>query len=249
MSDIWTLLQARKRGDPGAPLVTFVDGDRRERVELSVTSLENAAAKIANALRSEYDLEPGSTVAAHVPVHWQRAAWCAGIWTAGCVLVLDEDPAADPAAPIDLTVSGPEEAVSLAAEDRSPLAVVSLHPFGLPIGEALPVGADDATLTVRLQPDAYLFEPPDGLLPALRTPTLGGLSAAEVLDLAHQRAAAWGLAEGGVLMAGAGLDETDAWLAAIAVPVALRASVVLTTGSIDEAAVVAAEHVSAIAGP
>lgn len=249
MSDFWTLLQARKRRDPGTPLVTFVDGDRGERVELSVTSMENAASKIANALRSEYDLEPGASVAVHIPVHWQRAAWCAGIWTAGCILVLDEDPAIASGGEIDLRVAGPAEASALAAHHLDPIAVVSLHPFGLPIGEALPAGAHDATLTVRLQPDAYLFEPPDGSRPALRTRALGVLTGVDVLDMARRRAAEWGLSEGGRLLAGDRLDAMDAWLAAIAVPVAMGASVVLTTGAIDEAAVAATERVSAIAGP
>ncbi len=83
VSDLWTLLQRRRREGAGAPVVTYVDADAGERTELSAVSLENAAAKIANALRDEYDLGPGATIGLRLPLHWQRSAWCAGAWTAG----------------------------------------------------------------------------------------------------------------------------------------------------------------------
>ncbi len=60
VTDVWSLLQRRRRDGAGAPLVTFVDAATGERTELSAVSLENAAAKIANALRDEYDLGPGA---------------------------------------------------------------------------------------------------------------------------------------------------------------------------------------------
>ena len=51
MTDVWSLLQRRRRDGAGGPFVTFVDTLSGERTELSTASLENAAAKIANALR------------------------------------------------------------------------------------------------------------------------------------------------------------------------------------------------------
>ena len=79
MADVWTTLTARTRSDGGAPLVTSIDGS--SRVELSAVTLANAAAKIANALRGELGLEPGDAVRVDLPLHWQLAAWQAGIWT------------------------------------------------------------------------------------------------------------------------------------------------------------------------
>jgi uncharacterized protein (TIGR03089 family) len=250
VSDIWSELQSRKRAAPSAPLVTFIDARRSERTELSTASVENAAAKIANALRSEYDLEPGDTVAIHLPVHWQRAAWCAGVWTAGCVLVLADGPADPAVRSAALQVAGPAEAEALARLGYDGIAVVSLHPFGLPMTEPLPAGAHDATLPVRQQPDAYLFEPPSGDLPALLVAGGDPMTASQVLETARSRAGEWGLREGGRLLAADDLDLTDGWLAAIAAPLVARASVVLVAGPVDGiSGGIAAEGVTATAAP
>ncbi len=238
MTDVWTLLQARARRQPGSPVVTFVDTTSGTRTELSAASLQNAAAKIANALRDSFDLEPGSRVGLRIPQHWQRSAWCAGVWTAGCVAVLDED-----ADSLDLVVAGPREASRQAS---CPVVVVSLHPLGLPIHEALPAGVEDVTLAVRQQPDAYLYEPPAFGLPAL---VLAGrmLSQEQVLAAARERADQWSLAAGGRLLAGEDLDSDDAWMAALAVPLSVDASVVLVAGDHGLDAVAAQERTTALA--
>ncbi len=224
MTSIWAALQDRRRTAPGAPVITSFGSDG-SRVELSATTLENAAAKIANALADAYDLEPGARVALLLPVHWQRAAWLAGAWTAGCVVALDEPSAAD----ADLVV---------VTADTSPVGsvaatvAVSLHPLGLPITEPLPAGVTDATIAVRTQPDAFWGAPPTAADPAFvwEAEVLGQQ---QVLDLAARRAAAWGLEPGGRLLVGPGADPLDAWLAALAVPLAMRASVVLVAGDHD----------------
>jgi uncharacterized protein (TIGR03089 family) len=230
VSDIWSRLQARTRAMPGTPLVTFIDATTGERTELSSITVANAAAKIANALRDEFDLGPGDVVSLQVPAHWQRTAWCAGAWTAGCVVAVDGRPG-------DLVVAGPEEA----ATASGPVAVVSLHPFGLPITTPLPAGTD-VTLAVRQQPDAYLYDPPSADEPALLVDD-GALSHSEVLALATQRAAQWGLAPGGRLLADDAATGLDAWLAALAVPLAIDGSTVLVRG--DGASIAEQEHVTA----
>ncbi len=73
------------RTDPAQPYVTYLGSDGR--MELSGASVNNAAAKIANALTSEFDCDPGQRVALHLPWHWQRITWLLGIWSAGCVVV------------------------------------------------------------------------------------------------------------------------------------------------------------------
>jgi uncharacterized protein (TIGR03089 family) len=243
VSDAWSLLQARKRSSGGAPVVTSIDGATDARTELSATSLENAAAKIANALRDEFDLEQGARVGLLLPLHWQRAAWCAGVWTAGCIVDLDADPTA-----VDLFVTTIDDAAAVSGQTRRDVAVVSLHPFGLPLSEPLPHGSFDVTLAVRQQPDAYLFEPPSGGLPAM---TCAGrtMSQQEVLDVARMRADDWGLGAGGRLLASDGIDLLDGWLAALAVPLVADARVVLAHGVTDLDPLIDQERITARARP
>jgi uncharacterized protein (TIGR03089 family) len=238
VTDAWTLLQRRRREGAGGPFVTFVDGGSGERTELSAVSLENAAAKIANALRDEYDLGPGSVVGLRLPLHWQRSAWCAGVWTAGCLVAPDSDDA-------DLVVTTAGDAPDLVGHP-APLAVVSLHPFGLPVVELLPPGVDDVTLAVRQQPDAYLYDPPTGDLPALRTAALE-LDQSALLDLALALGTQWGLEPGGRLLVRDTVAADDGWLAALAVPLACGASVVLVTGAGDVDRIAEQERVTAAA--
>lgn len=228
-------LGARLRRNPGAPLVTYLDQVRGERTELSTASLANAAAKVANALRDEYALDPGAVVALVLPLHWQLAAWLAGAWTAGVVVTIDPD------APCDLTVTTADRAAEL---DRE-AAVVSLHPFGLPITEPLPPRAHDVTLAVRQQPDAYLFDTPGPNAPALMASGIATTSA-QVWQDARDLAARWGLLPGGRLLA-SGPVGVEAVLAALAVPLAADASVVLAAQVTDEAALIDSERVTATA--
>lgn len=225
--DVWTLLQQRVRRSGGAPLVTYVDGTTAERTELSATSLANAAAKIANALRDEYALEPGDAVALDLPLHWQRSTWCAGAWTAGCAVLPG-------LADASLVVTVPDRAAEAIAQTSSPVAVVSLHPFGLPLTEHLPSGAHDVTVVVRQQPDAYLFEPADPDDPAL---LLGGemLTSVQLVEAGRSRAEACGLQPGGrLLVASTEATVEDQWLGCLAVPLAADASAVLVHRGEDQ---------------
>jgi uncharacterized protein (TIGR03089 family) len=219
-------------------MVTYVNPVSGERSELSAASLANSAAKIANALRSEFDLEPGAVVGLRIPPHWQRAAWCAGTWTAGCAIDVDTVEA-------DLIVAGPAEARTLAEAGARDVAVVSLHPFGLPIAEILPAGCLDVTLTVRQQPDAYLFEPPgpdDLAIAGTRAATQG-----DVLQHAADLAERWDLSSGGRLLVDRLTRPEDAWLGAFAVPLVIGGSVVIVDGIGDGAELREQERITAIA--
>jgi len=138
----------------------------------------------------------------------------------------------------------PQGAAALGGTTRAPIVVVSLHPFGLPVDAALPPGVADVTLAVRQQPDAYLFDPPTGATPAWRE---SGATASqqEVLIRARELAGAWGLGTTGTLLADERLAEADGWLAALAVPLATGASVVLASNVADLESVVAQERVTA----
>lgn len=147
------------RFDPAQPFVTHLSVDGR--VELSGASVAGAAAKIANALTGEFDLQPGASIGVHLPWHWQRVTWLVGIWSAGCVVVPGGGEECD------LLVAGPKEAVSLPWS----VQVVSTHPFGMPLDAAamaqLPAEAEDVTLTVRTQPDQQVFVDDHSSAPAL----------------------------------------------------------------------------------
>lgn len=158
-----------ERADPAQPFVTFLGEDGR--VELSGASVANAAAKIANALANEFDLEPGATVGVHLPWHWQRVVWLLGVWSAGCSAVPGGGEECD------LLVAGPQEATGLPGE----VQVVSTHPFGMPFDAAaaaqFPPGVEDVTLAVRAQPDRQLYvaDHSDRI-------ALDGLTQAQLLD-------------------------------------------------------------------
>lgn len=241
MVDIWTALQARVRANGGAPLVTYVDPATGERTELSATSTANAAAKIANALRDEFALLPGDIVVLDLPPHWQRSMWCAGAWTAGCVVMPQSAPDAHVAALVVTTT----ERAAVWSTGAARVVAVSMHPFGLPITEPLPHDVDDATLLVRQQPDAYLFDPPTEALPALqgegRAWTQG-----ELMTAASDLGLACGLASGGrlLLLEDAGFAED--WLGGLPVPLALSASVVIMRGSAGADRVAEQERTTAL---
>lgn len=228
------MLRERAHRAGGAPLVTFVDAGSGERTELSATSLENAAAKVANALRE--DLDPGAVVGLHLPTHWQRAVWCAGTWTAGLVTAPD-------AVAADLLVVSADRAPALTAAGHE-VGVVSMHPFGLPVADDLPAGATDLTLAVRQQPDAYLFDAGTPASPAWQA---GGttLDQSAVLDRARTLATGWGLEPGGRLLVDDSVADEEAWLAALAVPLVSGGAVVLVRG--DGSTVADQERVTCVA--
>lgn len=146
-TDIRTALLSRK--DPAQPFITHLG--EGGRVELSGASVANGAAKIANALAGEFDLQPGDTVGVHLPWHWQRITWLLGIWSAGCTVVPGGGEECE------LLVAGPHEAPGLPGS----VQVVSIHPFGMPLDSVtaaqLPPGVEDVTLAVRTQPDQQIF--------------------------------------------------------------------------------------------
>lgn len=228
MVDAWSLLQSRVRSSGAAPFVTYVDAGTGERTELSAVSVANAAAKIANAIRGEFDCEPGEILDLDLPLHWQWTSWCLGTWVAGC----EVRPQCPPASDASVTVTTLDRA-RLRDAERSRVVVASLHPFGLPITEPLPPGVEDATIIVRQQPDAYLFDPGAGDAAAL---VLGDTSGTqdEVLERARGLADAVGVRRGGRLLVPADRADLDGWLACAALPLAADCSIVIVRGSADD---------------
>lgn len=230
MVDAWSLLQTRVRSSGAAPFVTFVDAETGERTELSGVSVANAAAKIANAIRGEFDCEPGDTIDLDLPLHWQWTSWCLGTWVAGCEVRPEVPPASH--APVTVTTL-PRAHLWDAGGSR--VVVASLHPFGLPVTEPLPPQVEDATIFVRQQPDAYLFDPGTGDTAAL---ALGDTSGTQdtVLEWARGLADALGVSRGGRLLVPADRADPDGWLACAALPLVADCSIVIVRGAADDGA-------------
>ncbi|MCX6464282.1 MAG: TIGR03089 family protein [Pseudonocardiales bacterium] len=172
------------RGSP-RPLITFYDDATGERVELSGTTTANWAAKTANLLRDECDLEPGGRVAVLLPAHWQTAAVLLAAWWCGAEVV------GDPAG-ADLVLCDAGR-LDLALSVVAPHAVValSLDAFGKGL-PGLPDGVLDFATQVRLHGDDFVpWEP----VPST-TPALDGADGDTVLADARDRAAALGLTAG-----------------------------------------------------
>ena len=233
---VWDLLTKRRLDSGAAPAVTFIGSTR---TELSSTSLENAVAKLAGALRDEWSLEPGDQIAAYLPWHWQRVVWSLATWSLGVSLDVEGKPAT-----AALTVCGPA-GIALALEGgcEEPV-VVSLHPFGLPITD-LPAACIDAASVIRLQPDSFYAEPVSAEATAL---ILGGKesSISELIDGAKMRLAQLGLTQSDrLLIPNPQHDDLAGYLLAPLAPLLGVGSVVVSDGPFDRASVISQEGVTA----
>src|SRR4051812_35038114 len=83
------------RHDGTRPFLTWYDDATDDRVELSVATAANWAAKIANHLVDEDDLQPGDAVAVEPALHWITAVLLLGGWTAGGHVRLSGRPSLD----------------------------------------------------------------------------------------------------------------------------------------------------------
>jgi uncharacterized protein (TIGR03089 family) len=203
------LLGPRLATDAAAPLVTYYDDATGERIELSGTTLANWAAKTANLLRDECDLEPGGRVAVLLPAHWQTLAVLLGAWWCGGEVV------ADPAG-ADVVCCDAERLAVATDAGAGVVAALSLHAFGKGLS-GLPTGVVDYATEVRLHGDVFMSDGPvDAGAPALE-----GADAPAVLAAARAAAGAGGL------MAGARVLTTRDWSVAdglVEVPLAVLAA-------------------------
>ncbi len=240
----WTALTSRRARRGPQPLVTYLDTRGSigiERTELSATSVENAVAKIANALREEFDLGPGSSVGLHLPWHWQRSLWWGGCAAIGAQVVPYGHPGQ-----VDLVACAPSEVDALAAAVDSGSAVsarevlvVSLHPLGLPIVEPLPSGFLDATTIVRAQPDAF-WPAEDPSLTALQVPVPDGALPGQRTLVAYRAA--------GRPIGDHRSASSEPWTWPLALPLAMDGSVVMVaidSAKIDSAKIDSTASISA----
>lgn len=189
------------RSGPSAarPLITFYDDATGERIELSGVTTANWAAKAANLLRDECDVEPGTRVAVLLPAHWQTAAVLLAVWWCGGEVVVEPDGA-------DLVLCDADRVdLALAAAPANGVVALSLDAFGKGLS-GLPAGVVDFATEVRLHGDDFVpWAPVAGDAPAW-----AGSSVDEVLAVARARASELGLGAGDRVLST--LDWTDSGL-------------------------------------
>jgi uncharacterized protein (TIGR03089 family) len=206
-------------GDPAQPLVTYL-GPAGERTELSVRTFENNVAKAANLLLDDADVTDGSRVALLLPPHWQSSIWLGACAVTGCAAWIEGDPTDSR---VDVSVAGPGRLDA----PRAPLALATaLHPFGMPFAAPLPPGLLDAAVEVRAHGDR--FTPYADVLGDSPWIVDGARTWTQTHALADAAAVAEhvGLRPGGRLLCDV-RTAADAWLASLAVPLAVAGSVVL----------------------
>ena len=164
------------------PLITFYDDATGERVELSGTTTANWAAKAANLLREECDVEPGTPVALLLPAHWQTAAALLAVWWCGAAVVTE------PGEAEWVLCDADRVDIALASEPAGGVVALSLDAFGKGV-PGLPAGVVDFATEVRLQGDEFVSweQVPDD------APALDGATIGQVLTDARARAGELGV--------------------------------------------------------
>jgi uncharacterized protein (TIGR03089 family) len=164
------------------PLITHYDDATGARIELSRATVANWAAKTANWLVDEIDLEPGAPVAVVLPAHWQTAGVLLGSWWCGAHVTGD---------PHDAEVAFVPASDPSAGKGAHTVAAVGLDALGAPLRN-LPDGVLDYVSEIRVHGDDFTpLQPIAGNTPALLESTVDS-----VLGTARQRADALGIGDG-----------------------------------------------------
>lgn len=195
------------RTDPARPRITHYDDITGSRVELSGATLANWAAKTANWLRDELDVQPGDPVAVLLPPHWQTAGVLLGAWWCGATVVTSAAGAA-------VALCGADRVGEVEGSDE--LAALGLDTMGMGI-TGLPPGVRDYASEVRVHGDTF-------------QPGGSGPDAETVLAAAREQATALSLATEDRLLCTTGWDATTPGGILLAV-LAAGASLVQCTGT------------------
>jgi uncharacterized protein (TIGR03089 family) len=202
---------------PARPLITHYDDAAGSRIELSVTTVANWAAKTANWLVEEVDIEPGDAVAIALPAHWQTAGVLLGAWWCGAHVVGAAE--ADEARIAFVAPGGTTAAQAT--------AVVALDPLGRGLPEPPAGGAVDYLAEARLSGDEFrpLFPIP-GDTPALFSSTVD-----EVLASARELAAQSSISANDRVLSTLDWDLPDGVRRGLLAPLAAGAHLVQVTGA------------------
>lgn len=189
------------RTEAARPLITHYDAEGG-RIELSVATTVNWAAKTANWLVEEVDVEPGEPVAVGLPPHWQTLGILFGVWWCGGA--------------VTATTAGSRAAFvppGGSAEGAGVVAEVSLHPMGLGLTEGPRAGAVDFLEDSRLQGDDFV--PPQPIDHDTRA--LEERDVETVLGQARARAEKLGIEQGSRVLSTADWHLPDGLLDMLAV--------------------------------
>lgn len=180
-------------GAPSKPLITYYDDATGARIELSRATTANWAAKTANWLVDEHDVEPGTRVSVALPAHWQTVGVLLGSWWCGAHVVSDPDGAEVAFVPADRP----------AAPGAFITAAVGLDALGAPVRD-LPDAAVDYVSDIRVHGDDFSpLAPVPGTAPALLDSSVD-----EVVRQARTRAQQLGLTAEDRVMSTADWDLT-----------------------------------------
>lgn len=221
MSITETLLRPLLARSAARPLITHYDDAMGSRIELSAATLANWAAKTANWLTEEFDVEPGDQVCVRLPAHWQTAGVLLGAWWCGAEVTDQPDGAR-------VAFVAPAEAPDGAdpVSGAEAVAVVALDALGRGLPGEPAGGALDYLAEARLSGDDYVPivpVPGDG-------PALLGSSVDEVLAAAAGRAEALGIGAGDRVLSTREWTLPDGVLDAVLAPMSAGASLVQVTG-------------------
>ncbi|MEU6268942.1 TIGR03089 family protein [Saccharopolyspora shandongensis] len=176
MSVTQALLGPLLAGGAPKPLITHYDDATGARIELSRATTANWAAKTANWLVDELDLEPGAPVLVALPAHWQTVGVLLGAWWCGAHITDDPQGAEVAFVPASDLDSG---------KGAHTIAAVSLDALGAPV-RGLPGGVADYVSDIRVHGDDFSpLSPVGGDDPALLD-----LSVEDLLSEARRRAEA-----------------------------------------------------------
>ena len=201
------LLSRELRRDGSRPLVTWYDDATGERVELSVATAANWAAKVAGLLVDEWEIGPGHAVGVALPVHWETVVVLLGIWSAGAAAVLDG------AGSVTFTTRE-------SAQTAGTQIVLGLAPLGGDFGQL-----------VATQPD--VFVPPIPVNPTKPALVVAGhaWSHAQLVEAAADAARAHGLDAHSRVLSTMAFDGADGLDASLLAPLAAGGSVVLVSNA------------------
>jgi uncharacterized protein (TIGR03089 family) len=166
---------------PSTPLITYYDDATGARVELSRATAANWAAKTANWLRDEWDIEPGAELGIALPAHWQTVGLLLGAWWVGAHVT-------DRLADAELAFVGPDHEGDTGSAQ---VAIVALDPLGMGLRDK-PAGKLDYLNDSRIHGDAF---DPWQAVPGT-TPALADATVDDVVEAAADRAKALGITDG-----------------------------------------------------
>jgi uncharacterized protein (TIGR03089 family) len=188
-------------------------------VELSVATLTNWAAKTANWLTEEIEIEPGDKVVVRLPAHWQTAGILLGAWWCGAHIVSDEKEA-------QIVFVGPEEKIVSGITT----AIVSLDPMGRGLSRQPEKASIDFLSEVRAAGDEFHSAfPIPGNAPAMLSSTVD-----ELLIAAREVAVESAISQQDRVLSTVEWSLPDGILRGLLAPLAAGAHLVQVTGAAPE---------------